>query len=401
MHNEKNLAHIALLLIIYNFCTNLSNDIYLPSLPTLMDVFATYPNIIQLTMTAWYAGVAIPQLFFGPLTDRFGRRPILFGGGLCFLIASIGCAFAPNVSILLLSRFFQGVGVCSWNVASYAILADLYHSHLRTRIINKLGMVGTLAPLVGPLIGSYMLIYAGWRSNFIIIFLMALFCLIGLWKKLPESNPYFNTEALYIKNIYKNYFLLLKENGFLQHLIPYCLILSSIVAYLTAAPFIIIDELKINAQYFGYTQLSIFGAYIIGALILGKQKNSEKFAIYLKVGLIIIVVASFAMFLLSHLFQDHLLIFIIPMTIYTFGSSFCASPLISEVMSTQITSKGSAAAFLGFGMALSCVLSSSLLGFFYNGTISSIAGLLFLLTTLAASLFIGFSSKVMVPDEAG
>lgn len=392
---------IALFIIFYNFCANLSNDIYLPSLPTLMEVFNTTPNMTQLTMAAWYAGVALPQLIFGPLSDSFGRRPILFGGGLCFLLGSLACAFAPNITILILARFIQGIGVSSLNVSSFAILADLYQSEKRIKIITKIGVVGTLAPLIGPVIGGYMLVYAGWRSNFLIIFLMALFCLLGLWQTCSESNSYLDRAPLSIKNIYKNYLSLLKENGFLKHLIPYCLILSCIVAYLTAAPFIIINQLQIDPRYFGYTQFSVFSAYIIGAIILGKQKNSETIKKFLWMGMKIILLSSFMMLILSHLFQDHLFILIIPMTIFTFGSSLCGSPLISEVISSQMTS-GLRAAFLGFGMAVSCMLSSSLVGLFYTGAISSLANLIFLLTTIAAVIYQGVKSThfVFAKDSA-
>jgi DHA1 family bicyclomycin/chloramphenicol resistance-like MFS transporter len=226
--SSNRLSWIPILLIIFNFTANLSNDIYLPSLPRLIQVFHTSANTVQLTMTIWFAGVAIPQLFFGPLTEKYGRRPILMWGGVCFVISSLLCCVASSIHMLLIARFFQGVGVCSLNVTSFSILSDLYAYKQRIKIMTQISICGTLAPLIGPIIGGYILTLLGWRENFMLIFSLGLISLIGLKLSLPETNLELNTEATKLKRVAANYLSLLKTHGFLTHLIPYCLMLGGL-----------------------------------------------------------------------------------------------------------------------------------------------------------------------------
>lgn len=394
-----NLFWVPPLLILYNFCANLANDIYLPSMPTLTHSFMTTSNMLQLTMTVWFAGVAIPQLFFGPLTDRFGRRPILLWGGVCFLISTLICASATNIFTLITARFFQGVGVCSLNVATFSILIDLYNYQLRTKIMNKISLVGTMAPLVGPVLGGYILIYFGWRTNFIIIFIMGLISVVGLWIKLPESNLNLNPQAINIKNISLNYFELLMSKGFLKNLIPYCLILGGLIIYLTAAPFIIIEKLKVPAHLFGFTQLPIFIAFGIGAIYLGSVKDDETIRKLLVRGLFLVFIGGASMFFSSYFIADHLIIFILPMIVYAFGASLCGPPLVNEVMSSATAAKGAAAAFLGFGMALSCMLSSLCLGLVYNGTMILVATLIFFIVMIAIGIYFFRIDSIVVENN--
>lgn len=374
---------IALWLILYNFCANLSNDIYLPSMPTLVEAFATDSNTLQFTMTAWFIGVALPQLFFGPMTDQFGRRPILLTGGCCFLISTLFCLSANHIWTLIIGRFFQGVGVCSLNVTTFSILADLFDYQKRTQIMNKINTCGILAPLIGPVIGGYVLFYFGWRINFLIIFILGFMSVLGLFYKLPESNLYLNPYALNFRNVYKNYYLLTKTPGFLRHLIPYCLMLGGLVTYLTAAPFIIINQFKIEPQNFGFTQLPIFMAYILGSIFLSITRTDERIKQLLVSGLISVLFGALFLLITSYFFGDQLFCFITAMVFYAFGLSLCASPLVNEVMSSAIVSKGSAAAVLGFGMALSCALFSMLLSLIYNGHIMPLAIILLPLVILA------------------
>lgn len=393
------MAWIPMFLILYNFGANLANDIYLPSMPELMRIFSASSNILQLTMTVWFAGVAIPQLIFGPLTDYYGRRPVLFAGGICFLISTIVCAAAMNVWVLVVARFFQGVGVCSLNVSTFSILSDLYNNQNRTQILNKISMCGTVAPLLGPIIGGYVLAYMGWRSNFIIIFVIGLISILGLWFKLPESNLNLDRNALNPKIIYRNYVQLLKNKNFMRHLIPYCLLLGGLVAYLIASPFIIIGNLKVPPQWFGYTQLPVFAVYILGSLYVNYSKDEKSIKKLLILGIKLVFIAGLIMLGTTYLFGDHLLFYILPMIFYSFGFSLCAGPLASEVMSGINFSKGSAAAFLGFGMATSCMLSSLLLEIIYNETTLSVAILLCLISTLAAGAYFIHAETIEVEYE--
>lgn len=383
---KPDLTWLPLFLIIYNFCANLSNDIYLPSLPTLVTAFDTTPSIVQFTMTVWFAGVSLPQLFLGPLSDQIGRRPILFFGAGCFLLATLLCIFSNHINLLILARFFQGVGVCSLNVTTYSILADLYSYKERVNITNRISMWGNLAPLVGPIIGGYLLISLGWQANFIVILLLGLVSVAGLWFVLPESNTEFHQSTLKLDYLYQTYASLIKNKSFIKFLLPYCFMLGGLIVYLTAAPFIIITQLKVSPAYFGLVQMPVFIAYILGSLYIGFLSDDVKIRQRLNDGIKIALFGSMLM-VVSCLFETSLILFIVPIAIYSLGFSLCAGSMVTECMSAAGRAKGAAAAFLGFGMAVCCMLSSLAIGLVYNGTMISIASLLFLIMTLAAIVY--------------
>lgn len=371
----------------------------MPSMPVLVSDFATTSNIVQLTMTAWFAGVALPQLFFGPLTDRYGRKPILLAGALCFLLSTLVCTAANQIFLLIIARFFQGVGVCSLNVATFGILADLYDSKNRTKLMNKINMCANLAPLLGPIIGGYVLTYLGWRMNFVLIFILALVSILGLLVKLPESNMYLNPHALNVKNIYKNYLLLIRTKGFLKHLLPYSLMLSGVVVYLTAAPFLIIRQLHVPAEYFGYTQLPVFISFIVGSLIFDRQNDDQMMRKVAKSGVNMVLIAGVLFLIGSFIFGTKISVLIVPMVIYALGFSLCGSFLVNEVMTAGSISKGSAAAFLGFAMAASCVLASTILGLLYDGTILANAAIIAALSIISAVIFFSPANEVFSYEQ--
>jgi Bcr/CflA subfamily drug resistance transporter len=384
---------IPFLIIAYNFLANLSNDIYLPSLPKMTHIFHTSSSTMQLTMTSWFAGVAAPQLFLGPLTDKIGRRPVIIYGGVCFLIATLLCIFSPDPGILILGRFLQGVGVCSLNVTSYSILTDLYSYHQRSKVINLLAIFGTIAPLIGPILGGYIFQLFGWQANFIFIFFLVLFCVLGLIFKLPESNLSPNYYALNIKNICMSYHAILVDKNFLKFLIPYCLLLAGLVAYNTGASFIIIDKFKIPPDLFGYILFPISFSYLLGVFCI--HYTGSRFSIHQLIyfGLVCVCFSTILMFVINIIFTNTLLTFVSPMVIYALGFSLCSSALINEIMSLATANKGATAALLGFCMAMGCVSSNTLLSITYDGTVISIANLILLFSITSFITYIKLSPR--------
>ncbi len=159
-----------LFLIVYEFCTNMSNDMYLPALALIASDLGTKINLVQLTITAWLAGNTAVQLIIGPLSDRYGRRPILFGGGFLFLLSTLGCALAPSLALLIFFRFLQGIGVCTMMVSGYASIHDLYNDKKAIHILVWMGTAAVLAPAIGPVLGGVLLLVTDWRVIFLSLF---------------------------------------------------------------------------------------------------------------------------------------------------------------------------------------------------------------------------------------
>jgi MFS transporter, DHA1 family, multidrug resistance protein len=388
-------AWIPILLTVYNLAANLSNDIYLPSLPHLVTVFTTTPSVMQLTLTAWFAGVALPQLFFGPLSDRLGRRPLLFGGGLCFILATMACMLAPNITILIIARFLQGIGVCSLNVTSFSAINDLYEGHHKIRLTTYINVCAATAPLLGPMIGGYIFIWLGWRANFLLVLLLIAASLVGLWFKLPESNLQLNPHALHLDHLYKNYFLLLRNKQLVKCLLTYCFLMGGLIAYLTGSSFIIINLLKISPEHFGFSQFAIFGAYMLMAILMSFYKKQTITHLLMLIGLMLVAAGGLALLINSSACGDSLKSFVVPLMVFSAGFGLCGNLLATQAMSSfNENLKGYAAALLGCGMSIAATLGSLITGLMYNNTMISVTAVIFAMLLGALISFFYFEYQV-------
>ena len=143
----------------------LSIDIYLPSLPTLVRYFGTTDATVQLTLPTFFIGLALGQLFYGPLSDRFGRRPPLLAGIALYTLASAACALAPSIEALLIGRFVQALGGCAGMTIAMAVVRDRFDPREGARTFSLLMLVMGIAPILAPLIGGWILVLLDWQAK--------------------------------------------------------------------------------------------------------------------------------------------------------------------------------------------------------------------------------------------
>ncbi len=349
-------------LVLYEFCTNMSNDMYLPALPLIASDFLTKIQVVQLTITAWLAGDTAVQLIIGPLSDRYGRRPILLGGGLLFLISTLGCALAPNLSVLIASRFLQGIGVCTMMVAGYASIHDLYDDQKAIHILVWMGSAAVIAPAIGPVFGGLFLLVAGWRVIFLSLFILGAIALIALWFSMPESTSLQSRQPLKMKNLISSYRKILSNVSFMTSGGCFALGYGGIIGWITISPFILMDTLKLSPAQFGYLQFPVFGAYIVGAQLVKliiKKRGKE---LSINLGLTISMLAGMALILFSLAAPGNFLSFILPMMGYSIGFGFAAAPLNRITLTATHEQKGAAMAvfyltMIGAGTLISLLLS--------------------------------------------
>lgn len=372
-----------LFLIVYEFCTNMSNDMYLPALDLIASDLNVKINLVQLTITAWLAGNTVVQLIVGPLSDRFGRRPILFGGGLLFLLSTLGCALTPSLELLVAFRFLQGIGVCTMMVSGYASIHDLYSDKEAIHILVWMGTAAVLAPAIGPVLGGVLLLVTDWRMIFLSLFALGVISLSALWFCMPESTSLQSRKPLNMKTLIITYQKILTNLPFIISASAFGLLYGGIMGWITTSPFILISTLKMSPSQFGYLQFPIFGAYIIGAQLVKQLVDKRNLENLIHSGLIISCLAGLALILFSFIAPNNFLSFVIPMTGYAFGFGFAAAPLNRITLTATAEQKGTAMAvfyliMIGSGTVISLILSVP------NGTIfySSLV--------IATSVFLGF-----------
>ena len=227
----------------------LSTDMYLPALPLMHGEFNVEPSLIQLTLTMTMLGMAIGQIAAGPISDRFGRRMPLQIGMLSFALSTFGCMMSNSIWIFLTFRFFQGLAGAFGIVIARAIARDLCSGTDLTKLFAMLMLVNGLAPILAPVIGGQIILFATWRDIF------ALLAFIGmiLWfssVKFNESLP-INMRVTDMISSFKNFGFLMKDSYFLGHCLMQCFFGASFFTYIAGSPFL-----------FQNIRNSLFGHYI-------------------------------------------------------------------------------------------------------------------------------------------
>ena len=257
---------IPALLILASAVSILSTDLYTPSLPHLQSVFQTDAGRVQLTITLNLVGYALAQLFYGPLSDRIGRRPVLLAGMIGFAVASLGCAMAGSIEALILARVLQGLTACAEAVVAYAVIRELYDEAGAVRVLAAYGMAIALAPAVGPIIGGYMHVWFGWRSNFILLTGLIVLVSLLIWRFLPETLQKPDRGALRPSRLLRGYAMLLGDGPFMTYLLIMSLVLGGLFAILAAFPFLFIERMAVPTEQYGFYYAAIVLAFFLGSL---------------------------------------------------------------------------------------------------------------------------------------
>ena len=156
----------------------LTIDMYLPAFGSIQSDLKTTPALLEVSVTTFFFGMAFGQLIYGPLADKFGRKKPLQVGMVIYFIATIGCAFAPNIETFITLRFFQALGGCAGMTLTRAIIRDLYDTKQVASFLSNMALIMGLAPITAPSIGALINDHLGWRAIFFILAALNIICLI-------------------------------------------------------------------------------------------------------------------------------------------------------------------------------------------------------------------------------
>ncbi|WP_374538982.1 multidrug effflux MFS transporter [Chitinimonas taiwanensis] len=248
----------------------LSIDMYLPSFPALELALG---RGAELTLACFFIGLALGQLFYGPLSDRFGRKPPLYVGVALYLLASLACALAVNIEQLAALRLLQGLGGCAGMVLGRAIVRDRCDARSAAQAFSLLMLVMGLAPILAPLLGGWLLLLADWRAIFAFQALFGLACLLAVHWGLAESHTQRSAAPLALGSILRGYGALLGERHFLAPTLAGGMAQAGMFAYIAGSPSVLIAQYGISPQHYGW----VFGANALG-LIAASQLNARQLA---------------------------------------------------------------------------------------------------------------------------
>lgn len=264
MNTPSNIGNknLSLLLILIPFLMGMAVDLYVPSLPAIRSYFHAPETLVQLSISSYMLSYSIGQIFLGILSDSFGRKKIIVGSAAFFTLASIVSAFAPNIYILILMRFFQGIGTAGMSVAIRAAAAESFTGVCLSKVVNSISISWSLGPIIGPFIGGYLQHYFNWQANF---YFFALYCAIIFILsvlKLPETN--FTPQQFNLKNISTSIITVTTHPIFLLYALISSLTYGLLVIFNTIGPFLIQTTLQYSAAEFGHVALLLGFAYFAG-----------------------------------------------------------------------------------------------------------------------------------------
>jgi DHA1 family bicyclomycin/chloramphenicol resistance-like MFS transporter len=248
----------------------LSTDLYLPSLPAIGAAFGADTATVQLTLSVFLAGFAVSQLIYGPLSDRFGRRPMILGGIVLYFLASLACAYAPSIEVLILARFGQALGACVGPVLGRAAVRDIYGRERAARMLSYMGMVMALAPAVGPILGGIVEVHFGWRANFLALAAFGLTMLVATLVILPETNQWKSRDATRPGRLVANYLGLLRHRSYIGYVLVVACAYSGIFSFISGSSFVLIGLLGLSPDVYGFCFAAIVVGYMVGAFLSGR-----------------------------------------------------------------------------------------------------------------------------------
>lgn len=265
---QSELRLITILLIAIIGLTDSGTEIYIPTLPMLVDYFDSTTSTISYTISVYLLGYCIAAPLYGPLSDAFGRRKLFIYGLLIFTLGNLLSSFAFSTTMLIVARFITGIGLTVGYVVGVAVVRDLYSREEYSRVMSMIHMSVAIAPALAPILGSYIGVYLGWQANFMLLtiggFILTFFVL-----KMPETLHEDRRKPFKIDSLLRTYLIILKDRKFVGYAFISGVMYSGVWLYYAELPYIF-DKLFIPTISFGYYQALIALIFVFGAYFNNK-----------------------------------------------------------------------------------------------------------------------------------
>ena len=359
-HSTHNRFLIILILGSLSTLSPFAIDMYLPAFPEIAAALHTSTAKVSLSVSSYFAGLAVGQLIYGPLLDRFGRKIPLYAGLTLFAVASLLCLSARTVPALVTMRFVQALGGCAAQVAALAMVRDFFPVAETPRIISWLILILGVSPLLAPTVGSFVAAQLGWRWVFVILTVVAFLNLAICMILLPAAHTPDKTVSLRPGPIIRNYAEVLKEPQFIVFAAVSAFALSGLLAYVAGSPIIFLDVFHVEPREFGMIFAGLATGFIgsnqINVLLLRRFSSVQIFSGALFVAFPVTIIFLVGTIVGFGLWPTVVLLFIALASVGLTGPNGAALAISS--FSRNI---GSASAMLGFlQIGISGVASSAI-----------------------------------------
>lgn len=371
-----------------------SIDMYLPGFPAIAKDLNTTIDQVQLSLTAYLIGIAIGQLLYGPLLDRFGRKNPLYIGLAIYVLASIACAFTDSISGLILMRFVQALGGCVGIVAAQALVRDLFPVNKTAQAFSLIILVISVSPMIAPTVGGYMTSAFGWHYVFLVLAGITVMIMSAVYFFLPEGKKADPTMSLKPKAVLRNFYTVIREPQFLVYTVAGGLATAAPFAYIAGSADVFMNIYKVSEQFYGwifaFLAFAMIGSTQLNHILLKKFKSEQIIKVTLMyqsvTGLLLVIGTYYQWYTMYGL--------IAVMFVFLTGQGLIGPNTSALSLAPFDRNAGSASALsgswrLGIGGIISAIVSV-----LHNGTAIPMVGMMVMCSVVSLILLFGGNSVV-------
>ena len=340
----------------------LSTDMYLPALPDIRAAFNADTAQVQMTLSMFLLGLALAQLVLGPLSDRFGRRPVLVGGMALYFLASVACVFAPSITWLMAARFVQAIGVCAGGVVGRAVVRDIHGRVEAARMLSHISTAIAVAPLVAPLIGGHLSVTLGWASVFWAMAAIGVFLFAFTAVTLPETNAHPMADALNPARFAINYKTLLASANFRGYLFATAFCFSGLFAFISGSSFVLIETLGMAPDHFGFAFGFVVVGFMVGSHLGGRWVRRLGVERLVLLGGRIAMGTGVLALAINVMAPPSIFGVVVPMALYLVSVGLVLPSSMAGAIAPYPTMAGAASALVGFVQMLMAAIAGALVG---------------------------------------
>jgi DHA1 family bicyclomycin/chloramphenicol resistance-like MFS transporter len=347
----------------------MSIDMYLPAFTSIATDFHVDIAQVQYTLASFNIGLAMGQLFYGPLSDQFGRKRVLLGGMVIYFLATIGCALATSIDQMIYLRFLQAIGGCAGMVTSRAVVRDRFSGNEAAKVFSTMMLIMGVAPIVAPTIGGLALLHFDWRSIFWLLAIFSATAILAVSVFLPETLSQEKCNSNAIRRSLSTYRSILKDRVFMGYGLAAGMLQGAMFAYITSSSFVYINLFGFSEQQYGL----MFGGNALGFIATTQLnhiflKRMDYNTLLLR-GILFNVTCAMLLTLgaISNIFSPYGVLVPLFFMIASLGVIFPNAS--AGALMNQSTHAGSASALLGTVMFTCGGIAAFMVGLFADGTI--------------------------------
>ncbi len=361
----------------------LTLDLHLPAMPAMADYFQTSDSQLQLVLTLYTLGSAISLLVSGPLTDRFGRRPVLLAGLTMYVLATITCALADSLGVLVIARLFQALGGCCTTVIGRVIVRDYFDRHEQARLLGLISMAMAVSPMAAPVLGSVLLPLLGWRGLFVLLGVVGSVLCLVVQRRLPETRPP-EVAAAPPADVLRIYSQLLRDRYFLRYALAIGCVYSTYFPFISESSALLQRGFDLSPTAYALVFAATISGYMLGANLFRRLVARFEADRLISVAIGLNVLGSILLATATTLMAQEWLAIVLPMVVIMVSVGLTMPACQLSVLQPYGAIAGTASGLFFFIQMFVTAVSSWVTGLLSDGSSAPLV----IMTSLASALLV-------------